>query len=212
MRPTGRLRRGARLETVRAYHFGSHACKPSAGNLRWRRMASRSTTSAIARRTRRCTALGSSTRPVSLPHRSQHRGRAATLRQGGVRRLPRVRHPGARLPEAALRRVRPRSSASANSARRHSPPAWVTSASSRTRHSSAPGWTSCRVRIPRGGEIRLGRITKRGDDYLRTLLVQGAKAAVMSAPKRDDPISRWLVQLRARVGWQKACVATPPTS
>jgi transposase len=58
-----------------------------------------------------------------------------------------------------------------------------------------------------GGTIRLGRITKRGDDYLRTLLIQGTKAAVMSAAKRDDPISRWLVQLTARVGWQKACVA-----
>jgi hypothetical protein len=29
----------------------------------------------------------------------------------------------------------------------------------------------------------------------------------MSAGKRDDPISQWLVQLTARVGWQKACVA-----
>jgi transposase len=58
-----------------------------------------------------------------------------------------------------------------------------------------------------GGTIRLGRITKRGDDYLRTLLIQGAKAAVMSADKRDDPTSRWLVQLTARVGRQKACVA-----
>jgi transposase len=58
-----------------------------------------------------------------------------------------------------------------------------------------------------GGKTSLGRITKRGDEYLRTLLIQGAKAAVMSAGKRDDPISRWLVQLTARVGWQKACVA-----
>jgi transposase len=58
-----------------------------------------------------------------------------------------------------------------------------------------------------GGKASLGRITKRGDEYLRTLLIQGAKAAVMSAGKRDDPISRWLVQLSARVGWQKACVA-----
>ena len=58
-----------------------------------------------------------------------------------------------------------------------------------------------------GGTARLGRITKRGDDYLRTLLIQGAKSAVMSAGKRDDPTSRWLVQLKARVGWQKACVA-----
>jgi len=58
-----------------------------------------------------------------------------------------------------------------------------------------------------GGKASLGRITKHGDDYLRTLLVQGAKSAVMSAGKRDDPISNWLQQLVARVGWQKACVA-----
>ena len=40
-----------------------------------------------------------------------------------------------------------------------------------------------------------------------TALVQGAKSAITSAGKRDDPISRWLVQLTARVDWQKACVA-----
>ena len=58
-----------------------------------------------------------------------------------------------------------------------------------------------------GGKARLGGITKRGDDYLRTLLVQGAKSAVMTAHKRSDRISQWLVQLTARVGWQKAVVA-----
>jgi transposase len=58
-----------------------------------------------------------------------------------------------------------------------------------------------------GGKARLGRITKRGDDYLRTLLIQGAKAAVMTAHKRSDRISQWLVQLKDRVGWQKAVVA-----
>jgi transposase len=58
-----------------------------------------------------------------------------------------------------------------------------------------------------GGKTSLGRITKRGDDYLRTLLIQGAKAAVMSAERRDDPISAWLVPLVKRIGWQKACVA-----
>jgi transposase len=58
-----------------------------------------------------------------------------------------------------------------------------------------------------GGTIRLGCITKRGDDYLRTLLIQGAKSAVMTADKRDDPNSRWIAQLTARVGWQKACIA-----
>lgn len=58
-----------------------------------------------------------------------------------------------------------------------------------------------------GGKASLGRITKRGDDYLRTLLIQGAKSAVMSARKRSDRISQWLVQLKERVGWQKAAVA-----
>jgi transposase len=58
-----------------------------------------------------------------------------------------------------------------------------------------------------GGKPSLGRITKRGDEYLRTLLIQGAKSAVMSAHKRSDRISLWLVQLLARVGWQKAVVA-----
>ena len=58
-----------------------------------------------------------------------------------------------------------------------------------------------------GVKTSLGRITKRGDDHLRTLLIQGAKSAVMSALRRDDPTSRWLVELTDRVGWQKACVA-----
>jgi transposase len=43
--------------------------------------------------------------------------------------------------------------------------------------------------------------------YLRMLLVQGAKSAVMTAHKRDDPISRWVHQLREKSGWQKAAVA-----
>ena len=58
-----------------------------------------------------------------------------------------------------------------------------------------------------GGKTSLGKITKRGDEYLRTLLIQGAKSAVLSAGKRSDRISRWLVQLVERVGWQKAAVA-----
>jgi len=58
-----------------------------------------------------------------------------------------------------------------------------------------------------GGKASLGGITKRGDEYLRTLMIQGAKSAVMTAHKRADRISLWLVQLRERVGWQKAVVA-----
>ena len=58
-----------------------------------------------------------------------------------------------------------------------------------------------------GGKTNLGRITKRGDTYLRSLLIQGAKSAVMTAHKRSDPISRWAAALRDRAGWQKAVVA-----
>lgn len=58
-----------------------------------------------------------------------------------------------------------------------------------------------------GGKNLLGAITKRGDMYLRMLLIQGAKSAVMTAHKRSDPISRWVHQLREKSGWQKAVVA-----
>jgi transposase len=58
-----------------------------------------------------------------------------------------------------------------------------------------------------GGKTQLGRITRRGDSYLRTLLIQGAKSAVLTAHKRSDPISRWALALRERSGWQVAAVA-----
>ena len=58
-----------------------------------------------------------------------------------------------------------------------------------------------------GGKNSLGGITKRGDTYLRTLLIQGAKSAVMTAHGRQDRISRWALALRERSGWQKAVVA-----
>ena len=58
-----------------------------------------------------------------------------------------------------------------------------------------------------GGKVNLGGITKRGDTYLRSLLIQGAKSAVMTAHQRSDPISRWAAALRERAGWQKAVVA-----
>ena len=58
-----------------------------------------------------------------------------------------------------------------------------------------------------GGKNNLGGITKRGDTYLRTLLIQGAKSAVMTAHRRTDKISQWVVALRERSGWQKAVVA-----
>ena len=58
-----------------------------------------------------------------------------------------------------------------------------------------------------GGKNNLSGITKRGDTYLRSLLIQGAKSAVMTAHKRSDPISKWAAALKDRAGWQKAVVA-----
>ena len=58
-----------------------------------------------------------------------------------------------------------------------------------------------------GGVNRLGRITKRGDDYLRTLLVHGARSELMYVHRRDDPKSRWALKLREEKSWAKAAVA-----
>jgi transposase len=46
-----------------------------------------------------------------------------------------------------------------------------------------------------GGKVRLGHISKRGDAYLRRLLVNGAMAVLTSRQARLDP---WLVRLRAK--------------
>lgn len=58
-----------------------------------------------------------------------------------------------------------------------------------------------------GGKARLGRITKAGDSYLRTLLVLGAKSVLLRAAKNDDPVSRWALQLKERRGYGRALVA-----
>lgn len=58
---------------------------------------------------------------------------------------------------------------------------------------------------------QLGRISKRGDVYLRVLLIHGARA-VLSAAKRPnasapDRMRSWAVELSGRVGNNKAAVA-----
>jgi len=58
-----------------------------------------------------------------------------------------------------------------------------------------------------GGKPRLGRITKAGDAYLRTLLIMGARAVLASAAGRTDRISRWALALQARRGYMRAVVA-----
>src|SRR5437016_261044 len=61
------------------------------------------------------------------------------------------------------------------------------------------------------GKIKLGRMTKRGDAYLRTLLIQGARSALQAAlrraPAKRDRLSAWIVQLAQRVGYHKTLAA-----
>lgn len=58
-----------------------------------------------------------------------------------------------------------------------------------------------------GGKTRLLGISKRGDAYVRTLLIHGARASLISAHKRDDYRSRWATKLKAAKGMNRAAVA-----
>jgi transposase len=58
-----------------------------------------------------------------------------------------------------------------------------------------------------GGKPRLGHITGRGDTYLRTLLVMGARSVLQRASGKNDPLSRWALAVRTRRGYHRACVA-----
>jgi transposase len=62
-----------------------------------------------------------------------------------------------------------------------------------------------------GGKTRLGRITKRGDAYLRTLLILGAKSALQAAlrkpPELRHRLQRWIVATLDRIGYHKTLVA-----
>ena len=58
-----------------------------------------------------------------------------------------------------------------------------------------------------GGKARLGRITKAGDSYLRSLLVMGARAVLNSLGDKQDGFSRWARNLMERRGYWRAVVA-----
>jgi transposase len=58
-----------------------------------------------------------------------------------------------------------------------------------------------------GGKARLGRITKAGDAYLRSLLVLGARAVLNAAKGKSDSLSRWALAVAERRGYWKAVVA-----
>lgn len=58
-----------------------------------------------------------------------------------------------------------------------------------------------------GGKNKIGSITKHGDGALRSGLAHGARAVVSRAKGKADPVSRWIQQLEARVGRNKATIA-----
>lgn len=58
-----------------------------------------------------------------------------------------------------------------------------------------------------GGKNVLLGISKRGDRYLRSLLVHGARAVVIQATRKDDRLSRWINRIHKERGWNKAVVA-----
>lgn len=58
-----------------------------------------------------------------------------------------------------------------------------------------------------GGKARLGRITKAGDSYLRSLLVMGARAILSGFGDKQDRFSRCARGLVKRRDYWKAVVA-----
>jgi transposase len=58
-----------------------------------------------------------------------------------------------------------------------------------------------------GGKERLGHISKRGDTYLRTLLIHGARSVINHCEGKDDRRSQWVNQLSKRRNRNIATVA-----
>ena len=58
-----------------------------------------------------------------------------------------------------------------------------------------------------GGKTVLLGISKRGDRYLRSLLVNGARSVVRLAVNKDDSLSRWINKLKSTRGFNKTVVA-----
>jgi transposase len=58
-----------------------------------------------------------------------------------------------------------------------------------------------------GGKERLGHISKRGDGYVRTLFIHGARCVLNHAPRKTDRLSRWATEVMRRRGRNVAAVA-----
>jgi len=59
-----------------------------------------------------------------------------------------------------------------------------------------------------GNKSVMGGISKRGDQYLRKLLIHGARAIITRAGKKQDALSLWITQLSARKSFNCTAVAT----
>jgi len=59
-----------------------------------------------------------------------------------------------------------------------------------------------------GNKSVMGSISKRGDQYLRKQLIHGARAIISHAGKKNDALSLWITQLRARKTFNCTAVAT----
>ncbi len=58
-----------------------------------------------------------------------------------------------------------------------------------------------------GGKERLLGISKRGDTYLRTMLIHGARAIIRYADSKEDSRSEWIKKVKDRRGANRAAVA-----
>jgi transposase len=58
-----------------------------------------------------------------------------------------------------------------------------------------------------GGRSRLGRISKRGNRYIRSLMVGGSRAVVKYAEKKDTRLSKWICRIKEKKGYNVAVVA-----
>jgi transposase len=63
-------------------------------------------------------------------------------------------------------------------------------------------WLGAKAILNRG-HIKMGRITKQCDQYLRTLLVHGARTVLINAAKHSGRINQWVTQLIARYGFYR---------
>src|SRR5450631_2733198 len=72
---------------------------------------------------------------------------------------------------------------------------------------SPPGLDSCRGRTLRVVRRSCSIISKRGDTYLRTLLIHGARSVLLSAKRHPDRASGWLARVASRRNPNIAAVA-----